>query len=82
MFIVTWFARTVEGESKDDLKRWTLNHIHLIRLFQNPELWSHVSALLAPEGLLDISIVIKKDNMVDVEYLLSSAVASDVTILK
>ena len=82
MFVVTWFARTVKGESEDDSRRRTLHVIHHIRCFQQPQLWSHVSALLLHGGLLDVTNVITKDNFVDVEYLLASGVASDVTELR
>ena len=82
MFVVTWFARTVKGESQDDSSRRTLHVVHHIRLFQQPELWSHVSALIVQGGVLDVSCVITKDNFVDVEYLLASGVASDVTELQ
>ena len=82
MFVVTWFARTVIGESRDDSRHRTLHVVHHIRLFQQPELWSHVSALIVQRGVLDVSHVITKDNFVDVEYLLASSVASDVTELQ
>ena len=79
MFVATWLARTVKGHCKNDSRRRTRNVINLIRQFQQPELWSHVSALLVEDGILDVSSVITKDKMVDVEYLLASGVASDVT---
>ena len=82
VFVVTWFARTVKGESEDDSRRRTLHVFHHIRRFQQPELWSHVSALIVQRGVLDVSCVITKDNFVDVEYLLASGVASDVTELQ
>ncbi|KAI0239435.1 hypothetical protein LSAT2_009845, partial [Lamellibrachia satsuma] len=71
----------LEGESEKDTKRRILNVMYLIRRFQQVELWSHVSALLVHRGKLDISNVTKKVNLVDVEYLLTSGVASCVTKL-
>ena len=82
MFAATWFARAVEGESEDESKRRTLNVIHRIKQSQQPELWNNISALLVHDGRLDVSSVITKDNLMDVEYLFASGVVSDVTNLK
>ncbi|KAI0214578.1 hypothetical protein LSAT2_000302 [Lamellibrachia satsuma] len=81
MFAATWIGRTVEGESEDNLKCRTLNVIHRIKQSQQTELWNNVSALLIPDGRLDVSSVITKDNLMDVEYLFASGVVSDVTNL-
>ena len=81
MFVVTWFARAVEGESEEDQKRRTLDVIHLLREHDKPELWRHVARQLDVRNHLDLSGVLTKNNMVDVEYVLASGVASNVTIL-
>ena len=82
MFVVTWFARTVKGESKEVTKRRILDVIHLLRVHDKPELWRKVARQLGVSNHLDISGVLNEDNFVDVEYLLASGVASDVTILQ
>ena len=81
MFVATWFARAVEGESKDDKKCRTLNVIHLLREHGDPELWREVAGQLGISDELDLSGVLTKDDLVDVKYLMSSGEASNVTTL-
>ena len=81
MFVVTWFSRAVKGESEDDRKRRTLDVIHLLKEHGEPELWRQVAEQLGVCDVLDLSCVLTKDNLVDVEYLMSSGVASNVTTL-
>ena len=81
MFVVTWFARSARRESEEDKKRRILDVIHLLREHGEPELWRHVAEQLGVSDHLDLSSVLTKHNMVDVEYLLASGVASKVTIL-
>ena len=81
MFVVTWFARSVGRESRDDKKRRTLDVIHLLREHGEPEMWRHVAEELGVRDVLDLGGVLTKNNMVDVEYVLASGVASNVTIL-
>ena len=81
MFVVTWFARAVKGESRKDTNRRTLDVIHLLREHGEPELWREVAGQLGVSNHLDLGGVLTKDDFVDVEYLLASGVASDVTEL-
>ena len=81
MFVVTWFARAVKGESKEDQMRRTLDVIHLLREHGEPELWRQVAGQLGVSNHLDLGGVLTKYNLVDVEYLLASGVASNVTFL-
>ena len=82
MFVVTWFARAVEGESENSKKRRTLDVIHLLKEHGKPELWREVAGQLGVSDHLDLGGVLTKDNLVDVEYLMSPGVASNVTILR
>ncbi|KAI0235478.1 hypothetical protein LSAT2_013998 [Lamellibrachia satsuma] len=75
-------AQPVEGESNEDQKRRTLDVIHLLREHGKPEMWRHVAEELGVRNVLDLGGVLTKDDLVDVEYLLASGVASDVTELK
>ena len=81
MFVVTWFARSARRESEEDKKRRILDVIHLLREHGEPELWRQVAEELGVCDVLDLGGVLTKHNMVDVEYLLASGVASKVTIL-
>ena len=82
MFVVTWFARAVEGESEEDQKRRTLDVIHLLREHGEPELWCQVAEELGVCDVLDLGGVLTKYNLVDVEYLMASCMASNVAILQ
>ena len=82
MFVVTWFARAVKGESKEDQKRRTLDVIHLLREHGEPELWCQVAEELGVCDVLDLGGVLTKYNLVDVEYLMASGMASNVAILQ
>ena len=82
MFVVTWFVRAVEGESEEESTRRTLNVIHLLREHGKPELWPEVAGQLGVSHVLDLSDVMTKDDLIDVEYLMASGVTSDVTTLR
>ena len=66
MFVATWFARAMKGESGDDTKRRTLDVIHLLREHGRPELWREVAGQLDVSTHLDFLGVMTKDNLVDV----------------
>ena len=82
MFVVTWFARPVKGESEDDRKRRTLDVIHLLREHGEPELWRQVAGQLGVSDDLNLSHVMTKYNLVDIEYLMASGGTPNVTSLK
>ena len=81
MFVATWFARAAKEKSKGDSKRRTLDVIHLLREHGKPELWHEVAGQLGVNKHLDLSGVMTKHNLVDIEYLMASGVASKVTAL-
>ena len=59
-----------------------LDVMRLLREFAEPQLWREVSHHIVSDGQLDISGVITADNLPDLEFLLNSGEASDVTSLQ
>ena len=66
----------------DDLRRWALNVMHLLRKHNQPDMWTHVAGLIVKNGTLDVSEVITIANIPDLAFLLVSGVACDVTRLE
>ncbi|KAI0233660.1 hypothetical protein LSAT2_016114 [Lamellibrachia satsuma] len=75
-------AQPVKGESEDDRKRRTLDVIHLLREHGEPELWRQVAGQLGVSDDLNLSHVMTKYNLVDIEYLMASGGTPNVTSLK
>jgi len=75
-------ACPVKGEDDDDASRRRLQVLQLLRDFNDPQLWRHVSALVVKDGKLDICNVIKTRDVVNLEWLLKSGVANDLRQLE
>ena len=71
----------VFGRNKPAEER-ALDVLRLLREFAEPQLWHEVSHHIVSDGELDISGVITSANLPDLEFLLNSGEASDVTSLK
>ena len=76
-------SRTVKEKSGDDARRQRLQVLHLIRMYQRPQLWRKVSRLILDDGQLDVSTVLTPDNINDLVYVLSiDEAAEEITKLK
>ena len=72
----------MEGEDDDDARRRRLQVLQLLRDFNDPQLWRHVSALVVKGGFLDIGNVTKTKDVANLEWLLKSGVANDLRKLE
>ena len=72
----------VKRESGDAANRRRLQVLQLLRDFDEPQLWHHVSALVVKDGMLDIGNVIKTKDVANLEWLLTSGVAKDLRKLE
>ena len=72
----------VKRERGDDARRRRLQVLQLLRDFNDPQLWHHISALVVEDGQLDISNVIKTSDVANLEWLLKSGVANDLRELE
>ncbi|KAI0218470.1 hypothetical protein LSAT2_029833 [Lamellibrachia satsuma] len=63
-------------------KERALDVMRLLREYGEPQLWHEVSHHIVSDGQLDISGVITAANLPDLEFLLISGEARDVTSLK
>ena len=81
MFVIIRFIYTrLFGTGKPANER-ILDVMRLLREYGEPQLWHEVSHHIVSEGRLDISRVITADNLPDLEFLLKSGEANDVTSL-
>ena len=82
MFVIIRFICTrLFGPGKPAKER-ALDILRLLREYGEQQLWHEVSHHIVPNGLLDISGVITAANLPDLEFLLISGEARDVTSLK
>jgi hypothetical protein len=72
----------VKRERDDAARRRRLQVLQLLKDFNEPQLWHHVSALVVNDWKLDISNVIKTKDVANLEWLLTSGVANDIRELE
>jgi len=70
------YTRTVKGMSYYNDRCQTLEVLHLIRVYQRPELWRDVNSMILDDGWLNVSTVITPDNIDDLVYVLTTDVAA------
>ena len=75
-------ACPVKRESGNAARRRRLQVLQLLKDFNEPQLWHHVSALVVNDWKLDISNVIKTKDVANLEWLLTSGVANDIRELE
>ncbi|KAI0229018.1 hypothetical protein LSAT2_020541 [Lamellibrachia satsuma] len=63
-------------------KQWALDVMRLLRDYDDPKLWHHVSTNFVYDGKMDLSCALTADALTDLDYLLRSGEARDVTSLK
>ena len=81
MFVIIRFICTrLFGTGKPANER-TLDAMRLLREYGEPQLWHEVSHHIVSDGKLNISEVITAANLRDLEFLLKSGEARDVTSL-
>ena len=82
MFVIICFNCTqLFGAGKPANER-TVDVMRLLREYGEPQLWYEVSHPIVSNGKLDITGVITAANLADLEFLLISGDARDVTFLK
>ncbi|KAI0212931.1 hypothetical protein LSAT2_002067 [Lamellibrachia satsuma] len=74
-------AKPVKGESDEARKLRALYVMSMLRKYGQPELWVQVSQDFVNKGKLDLSEVLSSTNLPDLQHLLQSGEASDITKL-
>ena len=82
VFVIIRLISTCLFGADKPAKERALEVMRLLREYGEPQLWHEVSHHIVSRGQLDISDVITAANMPDLEFLLRSGEASDVTSLK
>ena len=72
----------MEGETDDNARIRRVEVLRLLRRYNDPGLWHHVSALVAMDGCLDIRKVTKSTDVANLEWLLTSDVTDDLVDLR
>ncbi|KAK2149299.1 hypothetical protein NP493_3007g00000 [Ridgeia piscesae] len=80
--VLTSAAKPLKRESGNAARRRRLQVLQLLKDFNKPQLWHHVSALVVNDWKLDISNVIKTKDVANLEWLLTSGVANDIRELE
>ena len=80
-FMMRFICTGFWGVSKPK-KQWALDVMRLLRDYDDPKLWHHVSTNFVYDGKMDLSCALTADALTDLDYLLRSGEARDVTSLK
>lgn len=76
------FSYTVKGESAKNKKLRGLQVMSMLKEYELPEMWEHVSPNFASANGLGMSEVLSSTNLPYLEYLLTSGATSDITVLE
>ena len=82
MFVIIRYICTRLFGTGKPAKERAVDIMRLLREYGEPQLWHEVSHHIVSHGQLDISEAITADNLPDLEFLLKSGEARDVTSLE